>query len=87
MTVVPRLLRRAEAAVYLGISIAMLDSLRSRGEIAAPVPMPGRKDEPIRTPLFDRQDLDAAIEKWKANGRAPHARPNIRTPRAWERSA
>ncbi|MCH7676756.1 hypothetical protein IH879_17695 [candidate division KSB1 bacterium] len=55
----PRLLRRKAAAIYLGISLAMLDLLRLQGEVE-PVPMPGRNGQPIRTPLYDRIDLDDA---------------------------
>lgn len=64
--VVPRLLRRHEAARYLGISTAQLDVLRLRGEVGV-VPMPGRCGAPIRTPLYDRLALDAAVTRW-ANG-------------------
>lgn len=65
--VVPRLLRRREAAGYLGISTAHLDQLRAMGQIEV-VRMPGRNGVPIRTPLFDRVILDAAIERWKNGG-------------------
>lgn len=63
----PRLLRRSEAARYLGISTAQLDVLRLQGQIAV-VRMPGRNGEPIRIPLYDRLALDRAIERWEANG-------------------
>ena len=63
----PRLLRRAEAAHYLRISTAQLDLLRAMGEIC-PVPMPGRKGRAIRTPLYDRLALDAAVDRWSAGG-------------------
>ena len=61
----PRLLRREAAAAYLSISVAALDQLRASGEIAV-VPMPGRLGTATRVPLFDRADLDAAIERWNA---------------------
>lgn len=61
----PRLLRRAEAAAYLGVSLAQLDHLRLAGEVR-PVPMPSRLGGQIRTPLYDRADLDTAITRWKA---------------------
>ena len=67
-TDIPRLLTRRAAAKYLSISVAMLDSLRLQGEIA-PVQMPGRNGEAIRTPLYDRKDLDTAIDTWKSGGR------------------
>jgi hypothetical protein len=64
-----RLLRRLEAASYLGVSTAQLDLLRAMGELMA-IAMPGRRGEPIRTPLYDRLDLDAAIARWKTRERA-----------------
>lgn len=66
-TIVPRLLRRSQAAQYVGVSLAQLDVLRAMGELA-PVPMPGRLGRTIRIPLYDRFDLDAAVSRWKANG-------------------
>ena len=64
--VVPRLLRRQEAARYLGISVAQLDVLRAMGEIH-PLAVPSRLGGSIRKPLFDRQDLDGVIDRWKVN--------------------
>jgi hypothetical protein len=62
----PRLLRREQAAAYLGISIAALDQLRTAGEITV-VPVPSRfAGRATRVPLYDRMELDAAIERWKA---------------------
>ena len=68
-TITPRLLRRREAARYLNVSPAALDLLRARGDLA-PVPMPSlrREGESFRLPLFDKHDLDALIERWKAGG-------------------
>jgi hypothetical protein len=60
-----RLLDRTAAAAYLGCSVAQLDVLRSMGELR-PVAMPGRTGAAIRVPLYDRADLDRAIERWKA---------------------
>jgi hypothetical protein len=62
--VTPRLLRREQAARYLGISIQQLDLLRVTGEIDD-VPMPGRNGD-VRCPLYDVQDLDRAITKRKS---------------------
>lgn len=62
-----RLLDRHAAAVYLSVSVAQVDVLRAMGELR-PVPMPGRNGEPLRVPLYDRADLDRAIERWKATG-------------------
>jgi hypothetical protein len=60
----PRLLRRESAARYLGISVQQLDVLRASAEIDV-VRMPGRLGVAVRTPLFDIQDLDRAVERWK----------------------
>jgi len=66
LTVIPRLLRRTEAAGYLGLSPSAFDLLRHRGEITAvPVPSDRSPDGWSRTPLFDREDLDRAVERWK----------------------
>jgi len=67
----PRLLRRAQAATYLGISPAQLDLLRARGEIR-PVPVPSDRSPngQSRIPLYDRLDLDAAINRWKGGAAA-----------------
>ena len=62
----PRLLRRAEAACFLGVSLAQLDFLRITGELR-PVAMPSRLGGPVRTPLYDVEDLSAAINRWKAD--------------------
>lgn len=59
-----RLLDRTAAATYLSVSVAQVDVLRAMGEIR-PVPMPGRNGDAIRTPLYDKADLDRAIERWK----------------------
>lgn len=62
----PRLLRRAEAALYLGLSTAVLDALRARGDIrAVAVPSTRHLGETLRTPLFDKRDLDSLIDHWK----------------------
>ena len=67
--IAPRLLRRREAASYLGLSPAALDALRLRGEVV-PVPVPSlrRQGEVLRVPLFDVADLDAAVDRWKVGG-------------------
>jgi hypothetical protein len=62
--IVPRLLRRPEAALYLGISAPQFDLLRARGEIrCVPVPSDRAPGGTARMALFDRVDLDAAIER------------------------
>ena len=48
---IARLLSKADAAAYLGVSVRSLDEKRARGEI------PTRYDGD--RPLFDRRDLDA----------------------------
>lgn len=66
--IVPRLLCRRDAARYLAVSTAQVDVLRAMGEIV-PVPMPGRRGEPIRVPLYDRLTLDEAVDRWANGGR------------------
>jgi hypothetical protein len=67
--IVPRLLRRAGAAHYLGISEPTLDAYRAQGFIK-PVPMPDVRGagQLLRIPLFDRSDLDAFVDRAKAGG-------------------
>lgn len=66
--IAPRLLRRHEAASYLSISVATLDALRAQGEVhAVLLPAVRRVGESLRVPLFDRADLDAAIQRWKSH--------------------
>jgi hypothetical protein len=67
--VVPRLLRRTEAARFLGLSPAALDLLRARGDIV-PVPVPSlrRVGMLLRVPLYDVEDLHALIDRWKQDG-------------------
>ena len=63
----PRLLRRREAAAYLGLSSAQLDLIRARGDVrAVAIPSDRSPTGTLRVPLFDVRDLDAAIERWKA---------------------
>lgn len=63
----PRLLRRREAAAYLGLSAAQFDNIRIRGDINnVPVPSDRALAGVCRIPLFDIRDLDAAIDRWKA---------------------
>jgi hypothetical protein len=69
--VTPRLVNRRTAASYLGLALATFDALRGQGEIApVPVPAAHRHGALLRTPLFDLQDLDALVDKWKARGAA-----------------
>jgi hypothetical protein len=71
VAITPRLLRREQAAAYLGISVPTLDAFRLRGEVT-PVPVPAvhHAGETLRIPLYDRVDLDAVIERWKTTGGA-----------------
>jgi hypothetical protein len=64
--IVPRLLKRCEAAAYWNVSPSQFDLLRARGEIV-PVRVPSDRAPGgvMSVPLFDRADLDAAIERWK----------------------
>lgn len=67
-TVRPRLLRRSDAAAYLAISVATLDEYRLQGLIRA-VPLPAaRNGGQLRTPVFDRHDLDCLIDRLKEGG-------------------
>lgn len=63
----PRLFDRSTAASYLGLSATQFDNLRHAGEIR-PVPVPSdRSPSGVSSrPLFDKADLDAAVERWKA---------------------
>jgi hypothetical protein len=50
------------------MSVAAFDALRARGHVAS-TPVPSAHGVGVsRTPLFDVHDLDAAIERWKAEG-------------------
>jgi hypothetical protein len=63
-----RLLDLSAAAAYLGgVSVWTLRALVAKGELT-PVRLPSvrRKDQQGRRLLFDREDLDAAVAKWKA---------------------
>ena len=62
----PRLLRRQQAAHYLGVSVAQLDVIRAMGQLSV-VPVPSRLGGSVRLPLFDLRDLDRLIEDWKVN--------------------
>jgi hypothetical protein len=79
----PRLFRRRQAASYLNIAPASLDELVNQGWLR-PVRLPavrvtnGKRSEPaiagrgmFRVPLFDVNDLDATIERWKRGDVTP----------------
>jgi hypothetical protein len=69
--IVPRLLRRVQAAAYLNISPAQLDLLRGRGHVrSVRVPSDRCPSGAMRVPLFDVVDLDAFIERMKAGSDA-----------------
>jgi excisionase family DNA binding protein len=61
-----RLLRLAEAAAYLGVSISSLYGLLQRGALR-PLTLPG-----LRGPRFDRAELEALVERAR-NQRRPDA--------------
>lgn len=65
-SILPRLLRRLDAAGYLSVSPAQFDLLRARGDVV-PVPVPSDRNPTgkLGVPLFDVRDLDACIDKWK----------------------
>jgi hypothetical protein len=63
--VLPRLLRRPQAAAYLAISAPTFDAYRAQGLIRE-VPMPAaRNGGQLRTPTFDIRDLDLLIDRLK----------------------
>lgn len=63
----PRLLDVNTAAAYLGVSPWTLRALMSHGEVrAVRFPSTRRPGEVARRLLFDKADLDAVIELWKA---------------------
>jgi len=66
--ILPRLLNRQNAARYLSISVAMLDTLARSGEVRVVRLPAARGIGPSRVPLFDRADLDTFIEKIKSGG-------------------
>lgn len=63
----PRLLDVNQAAAYLGISTWTLREMVA-DKLVHPVRMPStrRQGEVSRRLLFDRADLDALVEAWKA---------------------
>jgi excisionase family DNA binding protein len=58
-----RLLRTAEASLYLGVSDWKIRQLAQSGEI------PFVQDESLGPWLFDRYDLDLYIERHKQSGK------------------
>jgi hypothetical protein len=68
----PRLLTTAQAAQYLGVGPDTVYELVTRGvlrrvRIPAP-PTAKRSGAEVRKVLLDRQDLDAQIDAWRAEG-------------------
>ena len=55
-----RMLDRKEAASYVGVSVTYFDSLVSKNQMPAPVLLGRRK-------VWDRRDLDQAIDRAKTN--------------------
>jgi predicted DNA-binding transcriptional regulator AlpA len=63
--ILPRLLRRADAAVYLGVSTTFFDRLVRDGSL----PGPKRLAEGVRA--WDRFDLDAVVDALESDSAAP----------------
>jgi hypothetical protein len=58
-------LRRLQAAAYIAVSPPTFDAYRAQGLIRE-VPMPAvRNCGQLRTPCFDREDLDQLIDRLK----------------------
>jgi hypothetical protein len=66
--IVPRLLRRSDAAQYLAVSAPTFDSYRAQGYIRQVLMPDTRGAGRLRTPLFDRADFDAFIDRMKVTG-------------------
>ena len=85
----PRLLNVTETRHYLGdISDATIRRLVARGELR-PVRLPSvkRAGESGRRLLFDRDDLDALIDRWKRDSTsAPNAGLSAAALEGWRRS-
>lgn len=63
-TPIPRLLTLSEAAIYLGMSVWTVRALEANGTLRrVRVPLPNGSE--LRKLLFDRADLDRAVEGWK----------------------
>jgi excisionase family DNA binding protein len=60
----PRLLGLEDAAKYLGVSEWTVRSLEWEGVLPR-VRIPNGKGGELRKLLFDREDLDRLIERWK----------------------
>ena len=72
--VAPRLLSKAQAAAYCGLSTAGFDAWRRKGSIPAPL---------AGTARWDRKALDAALDRM--SGLAYHSEPEDAYD-AWKRS-
>lgn len=67
LTIEPRLLDLEAAALYLGVSSWTVRDLEAAGTLRrVRVPLPNGGE--LRKLLFDRQDLDLLIERWKDGG-------------------
>lgn len=64
----PRLLRRVQAAGYLNASASQFDLLRHDADFPAPILFPSTRNPngQSRVPLWDVADLDAWIDRRKA---------------------
>ncbi len=62
--IAPRLMSLEQAALYLGVSPWTVRDLEHDGVLPrVRIPLPNRGE--LRKLLFDRQDLDRVIERWK----------------------
>jgi len=64
-TLLPRLLDVEASGAYLGVSSWTVRDLAAAGEIHRVV-IPTTRQRELRRLLFDRVELDALVERWKA---------------------
>jgi hypothetical protein len=65
LPIMPRILRRELAAIYLSISPTMFDNEVKAGRLPAPLRVAGTVKG------WDMRDLDQLIDQWKAEQGAP----------------
>jgi excisionase family DNA binding protein len=84
----PRLLSVTETASYLGVSTVTIRRWVASGHLQ-PVRLPSvrRTGEPGRRLLFDVQDLDALVERWKRDSTsAPNEGLSAAALKGWQLS-